>query len=119
MAPPVPSPIDRIAQNIVTEFCVAKGQLGGFVATTWLEQRIARLIRDTVLTEQERCAKVAEKHKGSAAAKRRHRGQQFKFLPPDAVPEIEAEERGEDIASDMIARAIRDLSIATPQATHE
>lgn len=112
MAPPVPSPIDRIAQGVVTEYCVAKGQLVGFVDVTWLETRIARLIRDTVLTEQQRCAAVADKHKGSAAAKRRAKGKQFKFLPTDAVPEIEAEERGEDIASEMIARAIRDLPIS-------
>ena len=113
MAPPVPSPIDHIARSVVTELCVARGQLVGFVENDWLETRIARLIRDTVVAENERCAKVAEKHKGSAAAKRRHKGQQFKFLPPDAVPEIEAEERGEDIASEMIARAIRNLSIAS------
>lgn len=43
--------IDRQARNIVTEYCVAKGQLVGFVDTTWLEQRIARLIRN----EREEC----------------------------------------------------------------
>jgi hypothetical protein len=112
MAPPVPSPIDRIAQGVVTEFCVAKGQLVGFVDVTWLETRIARLIRETIMTEQERCAKVAEKHKGAAAKRRLARGMRLGSLPHDAQNEIVAEERGEDIASEMIVRAIRDLSIA-------
>lgn len=103
--PPIPSPIDNIAHDVCAELGLDMG--GG------TERRIARLIRETIMTENERCAKVAEKHKGSAAAKRRHRGQQFKFLPPDAATEIEAEERGEDIASGLIAKAIRDLSIAS------
>lgn len=43
-----------IASGIVTEFCVAKGQLVGFVETTWLEERLARLIRDTRDAERHR-----------------------------------------------------------------
>ena len=68
MSPPVPSSINRMAQNVVTEYCVAKGQLVGFVENDWLEQRIFRLIRDTIVSEQERCAKVCE-DKASVLAK--------------------------------------------------
>ena len=60
MSPPIQSSIDRRAQSIVTEFCVAKGQLVGFVENEWLEVRIARLIRDTILTEHERCIAAME-----------------------------------------------------------
>ena len=60
MSPPVPSSINRMAQNVVTEYCVAKGQLVGFVENDWLEQRIFRLIRDTIVSEHERCAKACE-----------------------------------------------------------
>jgi regulator of replication initiation timing len=60
----------------------------------------------------ERCAKIAETHKGSAASRRRLKGQQFKFMSEEVVSEIQAEERGEDIASEMIARKIRALAAA-------
>jgi len=87
MAPPVPSPIDRLAQNVVTEYCVAKGQLVGFVETTWLEQRIARLIRDTILSEHERCAAVV--------------GEYARRDNPDAVT-----------VCDLAATAIKNLPLA-------
>ena len=62
MTPPIPSSINRMAQSVVTEFCVAKGQLGGFVDTEWLEQRIYRLIRDTIVSEHERCANLVSEY---------------------------------------------------------
>ena len=70
-------------------------------------ETIVRMFCGAVAREREACAKIANKHTGSAAAKRRASGKQFKFLHPDAVLTIEAEERGEDIASEMIAKAIR------------
>lgn len=50
--------------------------------------------------ERERCAGIAEKHIGNAARERRRKG----FI---ATPEIADEERGEDIAAEIIAKAIR------------
>jgi hypothetical protein len=65
-------------------------------------------IASAVAAEQERCAKIAEAHKGKAAKTRRDRGQTFKFMSEEAAAEIVAEERGEDIAAEMIAKAIRE-----------
>lgn len=64
---------------------------------------------------REACAKVADAHKGSAAKKRLAQNSRAN---PDALIEIYAEERGEDIASEMIASAIRafDLSALTAPA---
>lgn len=57
----------------------------------------------------EEAAKVAEAHKGSAA---KDRGKKRYIREPDAYHEIHAEERGEDMASEMIARKIRALASA-------
>jgi hypothetical protein len=57
----------------------------------------------------EECAKIAEVHKGAAKDKRLRRGQKLSRFPQEAWAEIEAEERGEDIASAIIARALRSL----------
>ncbi len=56
--------------------------------------------------ERERCAKIAEAHKGAAARKRLSRGQKL-HMAVDGYEEIVAEERGEDIAAEIIAREIR------------
>lgn len=58
----------------------------------------------------ERAAQIADAHKGSAAAKR---AKQPWKLSPEALDEIRAEERGEDIAAEMIAKAIRALKTET------
>ena len=52
---------------------------------------------------------TAKQHIGSAARNRRQRGQTFNTLPDHAVAEIEAEERGEDIAADIIRRELSKL----------
>lgn len=59
-----------------------------------------------VAAERERCANIAEAHKGSAARRRLERGQKLSHFGLDNSEEIRAEERGEDIAAEMIARAI-------------
>lgn len=64
--------------------------------------------------ERERCAQIAKAHKGSAA-KKRGKIKSNPFMSDDAhdgmVTEIYAEERGEDIASEMIETAIRALPL--------
>ena len=57
--------------------------------------------------EREACAKLAEQHKGSAARRRKERGQRLVNYGPEIQNEINAEERGEDLAAECIARAIR------------
>lgn len=52
MPPPVPSPIDRIAFDVCAELGLDMG--GG------TERRIVRLIRETIMTEHIRCARVVE-----------------------------------------------------------
>lgn len=56
--------------------------------------------------ERERCAKIAEAHKGSYT-KRKDYKDLMRRASEEARAEIRAEERGEDIAAEMIARAIR------------
>lgn len=63
-------------------------------------QSLAALLGRVREEERELCAKVAHAHKGSAAKRRRERG--------DAGNDrIYSEEAGEDIAADEIAAAIR------------
>lgn len=62
--------------------------------------------RDEVLEE---AAKKADAHKGSAAKRRRERGQKLAHMTNQEAAEIVTEERGEDIAAGMIATAIRSL----------
>lgn len=57
----------------------------------------------------EACAKVADEHKGRAAEKRRAKGLKLAGIRRDVADEIIAEERGEDIAAEIIARTIRAL----------
>lgn len=57
--------------------------------------------------EREACAAIADKHKGAAAKKRRTTGKKLSGFPDMAQLEIQSEERGEDIASETIAAAIR------------
>lgn len=56
--------------------------------------------------ERERCAKIAEAHKGSYT-KRPSYKVIWKTANEESRIEIRAEERGEDIAAEIIARAIR------------
>ena len=68
------------------------------------------IIRPAVLQQ---AAEVAKAHKGSAAKKRIARGQRLSMVDEAAWPEITAEERGEDIAAEMIEAAI--LALAEPE----
>lgn len=56
---------------------------------------------------RERCAKIAIKHRGEAAKRRKMRGQSLSSFTDEQQAEIWAEERGEDIAAEMIAAEIR------------
>ena len=51
----------------------------------------------------------AKQHIGAAARDRRQRGQTFNTLPDHDVAEIQAEERGEDIAAEIIQRKLSAL----------
>ena len=56
----------------------------------------------------EEAADIADAHKGGAAKKRLEHGQRLSTIfPEEARAAIEDEERGEDIAADIIARTIR------------
>lgn len=67
-------------------------------------------IREAIIRE---CAAVARAHKGSYA-KRPNYKSQMRAAADEAVAEIRAEERGEDIAAEIIERAI--LALAFPTA---
>lgn len=70
-------------------------------------ETIAYEIEAAVEAERERCAKIAEAHKGSASRTRQLKHGKLSSFPSHAAEEIQAEERGEDIAAEIIARAIR------------
>ena len=84
----------------------------------WREEGSMR-VRDLVLSTYEKgiaagrasmkeeAAKVADAHKGSAAAK--ISSTRWKQMDDELKETIRSEERGEDIASEMIAAAIRAL----------
>lgn len=61
----------------------------------------------------EECASIAKAHKGSAPKRRLVR---LGTLPQEAQNEIVAEERGEDIASEIIEKSIRALLSAPTEA---
>ncbi len=82
---------------------IAAAYLGGDAAKSDLVAEIDAL----VAAEREACAKIAEAHRGSALANRRDKGFLYRTMSLRSAAEIEAEERGEDIAAGMIARAIR------------
>ena len=73
------------------------------VDRAWHETKVQAAVR----AERERCAKIADAHRGAAAKKRRARGPQ---ADNSALDEIYAEERGEDIAAEIIARTIREAT---------
>lgn len=64
-------------------------------------------LRRALDRETEACALLADAHKGAAARNRRAKGNVLAGLPEEAQLEILAEERGEDLASGEIAKAIR------------
>ncbi len=68
------------------------------VAEVWIE---------AIKIEREACAVIATQHKGSAAKARHEKGQKLSGLEDGLVVEIIAEERGEEIAAETIAGAIR------------
>ena len=57
----------------------------------------------------EQAAELADRHSGEAGRIRLSKGFAFKRMSRDAQEEISAEERGEDIAAEIIAAAIRAL----------
>lgn len=59
------------------------------------------------------CAAIAKAHKGAAARARREKGKSL-HLGVDGYDEIVSEERGEDIAAEIIERAI--LALASPSS---
>ena len=67
----------------------------------------AEIRRQAAEEMREDCAAVAKAHKGLAAKRRKAKG--LRLSDCDNWEEIEAEERGEDIAAEMIERAIRAL----------
>jgi len=67
---------------------------------------VALKISAALQDERERCAKIAEAHKGSYAKKASYKDI-MRQATPEAITEIRAEERGEDIAAEIIARNIR------------
>lgn len=69
---------------------------------------LAGWIDATLADERERCAKVAVAHKGSYQHRPFYK-ELVRGAGNEALLEIRAEERGEDIASEMIAKAIRAL----------
>ena len=83
---------------------VAMRLMAGDGISAW---EIAEAIEECVNAERERCAKIAADHKGAATKRRLARGMKLGSLPHHAQDEIVAEERGEDIAAEMIATAIR------------
>lgn len=58
----------------------------------------------------ERAAKVADAHKGAAAKKRQAKGMLGRNMDDGLYVEVFAEERGENIAAEIIAAAIRALA---------
>ncbi len=73
-------------------------------------------IRRAYLAGLEDAAQMAEEHKGSARAERVARNRTPQQAGFYSQTEILAEERGEDIASDIIAKAIREKIAAFPDA---
>lgn len=67
---------------------------------------IAAICAQSRLDERERCAKIADAHKGGYAKKPNYKDI-FRAASEDAKNSIRDEERGEDIAAEMIARKIR------------
>ena len=68
---------------------------------------IAQVWIEAAKVEREACAEIADQHKGSAAKKRQSKGQRLVGVDEQIVATIQDEERGEDIAAEMIASAIR------------
>jgi hypothetical protein len=61
---------------------------------------------------REEAAAIARAHRGSAARRRDELGGTLRYMLPAAVATIQAEERGEDIAAEVIERAI--LALGDP-----
>lgn len=67
-------------------------------------------IDGAVAAERERCAKIADAQIGAAERDRIAKGRKPNpFMPEEAMASIHDEERGETIAAQMIAAAIRKL----------
>lgn len=67
---------------------------------------VDEMVREATIEE---CAAIAKAHKGSYRKKSNYK-QFYKGASSEARLEIQAEERGEDIASEVIERTIRALS---------
>ena len=78
-----------------------------FVIDDDMLYKVDEALREAEQRGMMRATEIARKHKGSAAKKRLERGQRLSKISDDGlVVEITAEERGEDIAADIIAQAI-------------
>jgi hypothetical protein len=97
------------------------GMPARIVATTWPNDMFPAATLEVVLAALrsqreeviEECAAVAWAHKGKAAELRQARKVNMALLTQEARDEIKSEERGEDIAAEIIADAIRALTVAT------
>jgi hypothetical protein len=70
------------------------------------DMKLAHNVRQSAIEE---CAKIADAHKGSYAKKPYYQ-RTLRSACSEALASIRDEERGEDIASEMIAKSIRALS---------
>lgn len=84
----------------------------GEVAVSELHEEMRRLYLEGL----EDAAQIAERHAGHAREERLSRDRHRRPMAPDALTEILAEERGEDIASSVIAHAIRKKIATFPPA---
>jgi hypothetical protein len=75
-----------------------------------LSPDIFDVMRKTRASAIEAAAKVAAAHKGRAAKDRHAKDRRKPARPLEGIDEILAEERGEDIAAEIIASKIRTLS---------
>jgi len=74
------------------------------MSKTWAPYGVSEI--NIILNERERCAKIAEAHKGSYAKRPNYKAL-LRMASAEALACIRDEERGEDIASEIIAIEIR------------
>lgn len=70
-------------------------------------------LKDAVLSEREACAAICDAHPATVVVEREQKRNGRK-LSPEAWDDINTEERGEKIASEILAKAIRARSEAKP-----
>lgn len=71
---------------------------------------LRQMMDNAIAAERERCAKIADAQIGAAERDRIAKGRwPNPFMPEEAMASIRDEERGETIAAQMIAAAIRKM----------